>query len=278
MSQPVAAVDFGQGVSDAWRSVATFVPKFAAFLVILLVGWIVARMIAKIAVAVLKKVGLEKAVERGGLNRYLAGSEYTVSDLIGKLVYYAVLLIALQMSFSVFGPNPISDLLKGVVAFLPKAAVAMVIVVVAAAIARAVADVVRAATSGLSYGAVLANIAAVAIIALGVIAALNQMGVAVTVTMPVLITVLATVGGILVVGVGGGMIRPMQARWDRWLSAVERETASVRARQAEHAGRHPIPPQPPQTGNVNVRPAPQAPGAPMAPPPGYGAEPGQQYQ
>ena len=46
------------------------------------------------------------------------------------------------------------------------------------------------------------------------IAALNQVGIATTVTQPVLIAVLATVAGILIVGVGGGLVRPMQQRWD----------------------------------------------------------------
>jgi hypothetical protein len=49
------------------------------------------------------------------------------------------------------------------------------------------------------------------------------------VTMPVLITVLATVGGIAVVGLGGGLIVPMRQRWERWLVSAERE--GMRARQ-----------------------------------------------
>jgi hypothetical protein len=84
----------------------------------------------------------------------------------------------------------------------------------------------------------LANIASVFIIALGVIAALSQIGVAVAVTMPVLIAVLATVGGILVVGVGGGLVRPMQQRWDRWLDRAEQEAPQARApAQAYERGR-----------------------------------------
>jgi hypothetical protein len=85
---------------------------------------------------------------------------------------------------------------------------------------------------------VLANIASIFIIALGVIAALSQIGVAVAVTLPVLITVLATVGGILVVGVGGGLIRPMQQRWERWLARAEEEAPQARAHaQAYERGR-----------------------------------------
>jgi len=48
--------------------------------------------------------------------------------------------------------------------------------------------------------------------------------VATAITGPVLITVLATVGAILAIGVGGGMIRPMQSRWERILNAAEQET------------------------------------------------------
>jgi hypothetical protein len=61
------------------------------------------------------------------------------------------------------------------------------------------------------------------IVALGVIAALNQLGIAVSVTMPVLITVLATVAGVIVIGVGGGLVRPMQQRWEGWLNKIQDE-------------------------------------------------------
>jgi hypothetical protein len=43
----------------------------------------------------------------------------------------------------------------------------------------------------------------------------------------VLIFALATVGGILVVGVGGGMIRPMQSRWEQWLTRAQAEVATA---------------------------------------------------
>jgi hypothetical protein len=150
---------------------------------------------------------------------------------MARLVYYAVLLFTLQLAFGVWGPNPVSDLIKGIVAWLPKAFVAIVIVVVAAAIANAVRDVVANVLSALSYGRLLANVASWFIIGIGVIAALNQIGVATTVTTPVLIAVLATVAGILIVGVGGGLVRPMQQRWDDWLDRVSAESSAI----AEHA-------------------------------------------
>ncbi|MBW1599741.1 hypothetical protein [Streptomyces sp. JJ38] len=227
------AIDFESGIEESFTSVATFVPKLAAFLVILLIGWIIARMLAKLVRTVLDRVGFSRVTEKSGLDRVLERSQFDAIDIIAKLVYYAVLLIVLQVSFSVFGPNPISDLLKGVVAWIPKAIVAIVIVIVVAAIANAVKTLISAALSGVSYGRLLANTAAVFLLGLGIIAALNQIGVAVSVTVPVLVTVLATVGGILVVGVGGGLVRPMQQRWERWLDGAERETARLREESGE---------------------------------------------
>ncbi|MCW2911995.1 MAG: hypothetical protein JWN52_63, partial [Actinomycetia bacterium] len=56
------------------------------------------------------------------------------------------------------------------------------------------------------------------------------------VTQPVLITVLATAGAVIAIGVGGGMVRPMQSRWERILSAAEDETTKVR-RESYQRGR-----------------------------------------
>lgn len=229
-------------ITESWNNavdaVITFLPRFAAFLVILLIGWLVAKALRKLVDVVLERVGFDRAVERGGVRRALAQSKYDASGLIATLVYYAVLLLALQMAFGVFGPNPVSDLLSDIVAWMPQAVVAVVIVVVATAVASALGDLVGSALSGLSYGRLVARIVQIFVIALGVIAALNQIGVATSVTTPVLIAVLATVAGVIIVGVGGGMLRPMEQRWERWLSRAERELPEARSRsEAYQRGR-----------------------------------------
>lgn len=233
----VRQVDIGSALTDMWRSVLLFVPRAIAFIVILVVGWLIARAVLKIVDAALERVGFDRAVERGGIRRALERTKYDASDILARLAYYAVLLFTLQFAFGVWGPNAISDLIRGVVAWLPRAFVAIVIVVVAAAIANAVRDLVSGALGGLSYGKVLADLVAVFILALGVIAALNQVGIATTVTTPVLIAVLATVAGILIVGVGGGLVKPMQSRWDGWLDRAAEESRAVQEhRRARAAG------------------------------------------
>lgn len=229
MSQPLAlSVDFGRGFTDAWSAVAEFIPKFIAFLAILLVGWFVAKMIAKVADRLLRKVGFERMAERSGVAKALKGSKYDATGIIAKILYYAVLLIALQLAFGVFGPNPVSVMINGIVAWLPKAIVACVIVVVAMAIAKAVRDIVQGALGQMSYGKVLGTAVWAFIVGLGVIAALSQAGIATSVTGPVLTAVLATIAGVVIVGVGGGLVTPMRGRWERWLSAAETETGRAK--------------------------------------------------
>src|SRR5439155_13479707 len=184
------------------------VPKFLAFLAILLVGWIVARALRAVVNKILGRVGFDRWVERGGIKAALARSKYDAADIVARLVYYAVLLFTLQLAFGVWGPNPVSDLIRGIVAWLPRAIVGVIIVVVAAAIASWVKDLIGGALGGLSYGRLLANIASYFIIGLGIIAALNQIGVATSVTQPVLISLLATIACVLIVAVGGRLVAP----------------------------------------------------------------------
>lgn len=223
------AVDWTGGLDDAWTSIAAFVPKLLVFLVILFIGWLVAKAISKALQLLMDKLGFGRLLARAGVDRW-GGSQLDVGGLIVKLVYYFILLIALQLALSAFGDqNPVSQIVNDIVAWLPRAFVAIVIIIVAAAVANAVKDIMGAALSGLSYGRLLTRIVGVFIIALGVIAALNQVGIGLSVTLPVLIAVLATVGGILVVGVGGGLIGPMRQRWEGWLSQVENDTRSFRS-------------------------------------------------
>lgn len=221
------AIDYQSGLSNAVANVLAFVPKLVIFLIILLVGYIIAKVIAKAVDAVLERVGFDSAVERGGVKKALSASKYDASDILSKLVYYAIMLFVLSTAFGVFGPNPISNYLGAVISYLPLIFVAILIVVVASAIAAAVKALIENSLGGLSYGKLLANVASTLILAFGVIAALNQLHVATNVVNGVLYATLAAIVGVVVVAVGGGGIKPMQARWESTLSTYDTEKTNV---------------------------------------------------
>ena len=225
---PPTKVDYSTGVSNAWSNVATFVPKLIIFLLILIIGYFIAKVLAKILTGVLEKVGFDRAVERGGIQRALETSKYDASDILAKLVFYTIMLFVLSTAFGVFGPNPISGYLQAVIGYLPKVFVAIVIIVIASAIAAGAKTLIEGSLGGLSYGRLLANAASVLILAFGVIAALDQLQIAQNVVNGILYATLAAVVGVVVVAVGGGGIIPMRARWESVLATYDVEKHNVR--------------------------------------------------
>ncbi|MCP2165235.1 mechanosensitive ion channel family protein [Goodfellowiella coeruleoviolacea] len=226
-----------RGLGDAWSELISFVPRLVGFLLVLLVGWLIAKALAKGVDLLLTRTGFPKLVERAGISRVLGKAPVSATGLIVKLVFYFVLLMALQLAFGMFGAsNPVSQLLNQVIAYLPRIVVAVVLVLVAAAIGAALRDVLASALGQRPHTGLIGTGVRVFVIALGVIAALDQLGIAVTVTLPVLITVLATIGGVLVVGVGGGLVRPMQRRWEDWLTRLQHEAARTPAPATAPAG------------------------------------------
>lgn len=234
MTSPIVAVEFSSGIQDAWDGVVRVVPQLLAFLAIVLVGWFVAKAIGKVVDAALEKAGFDRAVERGGIARALSGSPYDASDIVGKVVFYGLMLIVLQIAFSVFGPNAVSDLIAGLVAYLPRLIVAIAIVVVASAVASAVRTIVSGALGGLGYGRSLANVAAGAIVALGVFAALNQLQIAPEIVLGLYYAALALVVGSGIIAIGGSGIGPLRKVWERALTRMEEEAPKVREQARQH--------------------------------------------
>jgi hypothetical protein len=221
------AVDFQAGVSDAWSNVITFVPKLAAFLVVLLVGYLVARVVAGVLNKVLERVGFDRAVERGGIKQALARSKYDPSDIIAKVVFWLIFLVTLQLAFGLFGPNPVSDLLKGLIAYLPNVLVAILIVVIAAAIAKAVTDLLTSLLSSVSGGQLIAKGAGIAILVFAAFAALDQLKIAPRIVTGLWYAILAIVVGSAVVAIGGGGIKTMQRYWERATTTAEQRGPEV---------------------------------------------------
>jgi hypothetical protein len=221
-------IDLERGLSSAWANVATFVPKLLAALLILIVGYFVAKFVAKLLDTVLERVGFDRAVERGGFKRALARSKYDPSDIVAKLAFWTTFLIVLQMAFGIFGANPVSDLLRGVIAYLPNVLVAIVILVIAGAIAKFVTELLASTLGGLSAGPLLAKGAGIAVLLFGAFAALNQLRIAPAIVNGLFYAVLAVVVGSAIVAIGGGGIPVARRYLERAAGAAEEKGGEAR--------------------------------------------------
>jgi hypothetical protein len=269
------AINFGTGVSNAWSNVATFIPKFVVFLIILIIGYVIAKAIAKVLSTVLTRVGFDRLVERGGIKSALDRSQYDASDILAKLVFYAIMLFVLSTAFGVFGTNPVSDYLHAVIAYLPLVFVAIIIVIIASAIAAGAKKLIEGSLGGLSYGKTLANLAAGFILAIGVIAALDQLHIAANVVNAILYAALAALVGIAVVAVGGGGIKTMSQRWEAVAARYDEEKPNIAAAVRTAPGVTEQAAQLAASTRAEPRPGGGATAQSYQPPRGYGQRPGE---
>jgi len=224
----LAAVEFGSTVTDGIRTVTTFVPKLIGFLVILLVGYFIAKVIAKVLDKVLERVHFDEAVEKGPVKQALSRSQYDASDIVSKLVFYAIFIPFLSAAVGTLGIAALTQPLNSFITLIPKIIVAVILVVLGGVVAGAVKKLIESSLGGLSYGKILADGIGILVILGFLKAALDEVGVATGVTGPLLIAILATVAGILIVGVGGGLIKPMQTRLEQALTKASSEAASAK--------------------------------------------------
>ncbi len=159
-----------------------FVPRLLGFLVILLIGWIVASALARAITFLLRKIGFDRIGDRIGLSRLLtqANLKTDAADVLGKLVYWFVFLIFLVPAVNALGLTTVSDLLGRVIGYLPNVFVAILVLFLGTLAATFVADIVRGASASARIGSpnLFSNIARYAILGFVAIVALEQLGIA----------------------------------------------------------------------------------------------------
>jgi Conserved TM helix len=254
----MSSIDFQQGFQEAWTRIATFVPKLLGFLVILLVGYIVAKVLARIVDRLLERVGFDRWVERGALKPALERSKFDASDILAVIVFWTIFLIALQLAFGVFGPNPVSDLLEGLIAYLPNVFAAVVLIVIAAALAKVVTDLLAAVLSGVSAGAWIARAAGFAVLLVGIFAALDQLRIAPSIVNGLYYAILAIIVGSAIVAVGGGGIQTMRGYWERTSRNLDSKAREVKANADLEAGRQQVRDRLADEGQAHIPPAPDS--------------------
>ncbi len=159
----------------------TFIPKLLGFLVILLVGYIVAAALSRAVTFLLRKVGFDRISTRIGLTRLeqQMGLKMDTAGILGRVVYWFIFLIFLVPAVDALGLTAVSAILNNILGYIPNVFVAILILFLGTLAATFVADIVRGATSNANVGNpnVFAAIARYAIIAFVVIVALEQLNI-----------------------------------------------------------------------------------------------------
>jgi len=168
--------------SNALNLVLTFIPRIIGFLVILLIGWIVATVVSKALTFVLRKIGFDRMADRIGLTRFeqRMGVKMDAAGLLGKIVYWFLFLVFLVPAVDSLGLTSVSAILGMVIGYIPNVFVAILVLFLGTLAATFVADLVRGATASAKVGTpnIFATIARFAIMGFVALIALEQLQIA----------------------------------------------------------------------------------------------------
>src|SRR6266516_979736 len=166
-------------LSNAVNLILTFIPRFIVFLVILIVGWIIAALLERAVTFLLRKVGFDRMSNRIGLTRFEQRMGVTLDSagILGKIVFWFILLIFLVPAADALGLPAVSNILNTLVAYIPNVFVAILVLFLGTLAATVVADLVRGAVASANIGspAIFAGIARWAIIGFAALVALEQL-------------------------------------------------------------------------------------------------------
>ncbi len=183
------------------------IPKIVGFLVIIILGWLIAGLVAKAVAALLRTVRFNDLAQRSGFADFVSsmGVKTDASGFLALVAKWFVRLVVLVAAFDALGLPAVSDVLRQLLLWLPNLVVGLIVLVIGGLAAGALASLVRGAATRAGFGNpdLVATVARVAVWAFAIVVFVNQIGVAATVVNTLL---MATVGAVaLSVGLAFGL-------------------------------------------------------------------------
>jgi hypothetical protein len=170
-----------QSFTEFWNQIVGLAPKFMAAIVILVLGYLVARLVGKVVTSVCERIGLQRGAERSGLvdSMNQVGISRTVPQIVGLIFFWLLMCVFLMAGFNVLGWEAVSDALQNIIGYIPNILVATVMVVIGLLVAALLRGVIATSADrvGLSYAQQLANAAYYVLALITFLAALKHLGV-----------------------------------------------------------------------------------------------------
>jgi hypothetical protein len=240
----LAAVEISESLQQALDDLIGFLPNLIGFLIILVIGLLVAKGLQKLVTVGLEKVGTDKALRSGTSGEYVQRvlPDVSPSDVIGRVVFWFVFLGALSIAISSLGLAVLNDFVANVFNYLPNVIAAILILVLAVPIAGGLAKLADRAFGDTPTGKLMTTAAPALVMGIAVFMVLNQLRIAtdiVTITYAALMGAVA-LGAALAFGLGGRDVA------SRMLEDAYRRGQAERARSAGQSAETGAPPPAPR--------------------------------
>jgi hypothetical protein len=204
---PVAAVHIAQSIQRGLDSLIGFIPNLIGFLVILLIGYVVARLVKLVLTKLLEKAGLDRALSGSPAGPYVerASPGASPSRLVGAVAFWFIFIYAIAAAVGALKIPALTNFLGNVQNYLPNVIAAVLILVLGVALAGAAGAFVHRMMGDTSTGRMIRAIAPALILAIAVFMVLTQLRIApaIVVTTYIALIGMLAVSGALAFGLGG---------------------------------------------------------------------------
>lgn len=185
-----------------------YIPTILGSILILVVGWFLAKLIETIISRILKIVKLDQASEKSGIATMLAQGDIkaTLSEIIGGLIYWVVILIVIATAMNAMNLTIAADILSRLVGYVPNILGAIFIVVLGTFLATFVSSIVRttASNAGIENSKTLAEVTKIVLVVFAIIMAVEQLGIGVAIINLAVSIILASAGLAIAIAFGLG--------------------------------------------------------------------------
>jgi Conserved TM helix len=204
---PIAAVHIVQSLQRGLNSLIGFIPNLIGCLIILLVGYVIARLAKAVVAKLLEKVGLDRALSHSQAGAYVerVSPGARPSRLVALVVFWFIFIYAIAAAVGALKIPALTNFMGNVQNYLPNVVAALLILVIGVALAGVAGGFVRRLVGDTPAGRIAHTVAPTLILAIAAFMALNQLRIApaiVNTTYIALIGMLA-VAGALAFGLGG---------------------------------------------------------------------------
>ncbi|MFA5117074.1 MAG: hypothetical protein WC486_07360, partial [Candidatus Omnitrophota bacterium] len=134
--------------------IGNFVSSLVLVVLILLVGWIISSSLKNIIIRVLKLLKLDELADRIKVGEFLTkgGIKYTLSELIGIICYWLLILITFVVAINAVGLTVAADLLNRIVLYIPNIIISIFILILGMFVASFLASIVQTASTNAGIG------------------------------------------------------------------------------------------------------------------------------
>ncbi len=172
---------FMNSLSSFGSKIMDFLPSIFGVVIIFFGGYIVARLVSYLITKFLKISKFDVITQKIQASEYLqkANISLTPSELVGKFVFWILMLLVLITASETLGWDAVSEQISKLLSYIPRIFIAIIIFLVGTYMASFVRDIIAGATNslGISTGSIISNIVFYLIFITVCLTALTQAGV-----------------------------------------------------------------------------------------------------